>query len=174
MPARVWCAAMRAPFSAEHTHCIWACVSAWHAQRSHVAAVRSFHLHRIAFPGNTPASVCRTRRLAESGFMLRRTLPRTCLPWSCRSILPQHLSIVSHILLAKPSKITIYSLTWYIEVHTCICMYKLCMYIEQTCMYFVHNHTLLSLLPIRSYQPCSPGKSQPSSSCRASSFLPAV
>ncbi len=69
-----------------------------------------------------------------------------------------HPSTVSHILLAKPSKITIHSLTWYIEVHTWIYMYKLCMYIERTCMYFVHNHTLL---PIRSFQPCCSCGSQP-------------
>ncbi len=69
-----------------------------------------------------------------------------------------HPSTVSHILLGKPSKITIYGLTWYIEVHTCIYMYKLCMYIKQTCMFFVHNHTLL---PIRSYQPCGACESQP-------------
>ncbi len=36
--------------------------------------------------------------------------------------------------------------------------YKLFMYIELTCKYFVHNH---SLLPIRSNQPCGAGKSQP-------------
>jgi hypothetical protein len=54
-----------------------------------------------------------------------------------------HPSTVSHILLANPSKFTIYSLTWYIEVHTCIYQFVLCMYIVSTGIDLVQVTTTL-------------------------------
>jgi hypothetical protein len=52
-------------------------------------------------------------------------------------------STVSHTLDSNPSKITIYSLTWYIGVHTSIYLYVQCTDTVCTGMYFlqVHNHT---------------------------------
>ena len=44
----------------------------------------SFPLHN-AFPGKTPAIVCRTRRFSELVLRVLTVLPRTCLPCSYRS-----------------------------------------------------------------------------------------